>query len=250
MVEQQIDKYVASLKERAAASRAEAEEYERQVAFLTEEEELLGKFGQLPLAMQVTQFIIEQIAATATGSAVAVTTGEHPPERSDEVSLGRRITRLRPRTRPITSRGEQAGDGTKRYNIAPQVKHMMNAILGGGPDAIPETLDQLFDRMYSGQDWRHSRTVFVPMGIGRGHQRIPYGEDLAAPNSVIRGLIRGADRIICERMRGNSDPLFAHRERKAASELIQIYRKVETVGWEVYDGFMARNAIREAHAGS
>lgn len=237
-----IDEYIQDLQVKAGASRAATKDYELQVEFLAQQRKLLEKYAQLPLAMQITQFLIEQIVPATTGTTEAVVTKEEPsPER---------VTRLRPRPRVITARAEAGGESRgKEYNIAPQVKPIMNALVGGGPDAVPETLDQLFDRMYSGQDWR-ARTVFAPMGIRRGHQRIPYGDDLASDDSVIRRLIRGADRIICEKMKGNSDPLFTHRARKAAPELIQIYRKVETVGWEVYDGFMVRNAIRETHAGS
>lgn len=233
-----IDKYIKDLQAKAGASRAVAEDYELQVEFLAKQNELLEKYAQLPLAMQITRFLIEQITpVTTVGTAEAVVTTEEPsPER---------VTRLRPRPRVITARAKASGESRgKEYNIAPQVKPIMNAIVGGGPDAVPETLDQLFDRMYSGQDWR-ARTVFAPMGIRRGHQRIPYGDDLASDSSVIRRLIQGADRIICEKMRGNSGPPFAYRGKEAAPELIQIYHKVETIGWEAYDGFMMRNRIRE-----
>lgn len=250
MVEQgqfgnRVDEYITGLKAQADVSRAAAEDYERQVEFFAQEKELLERYAQLPIAMQISRFLMEQIAATTSAAQVGVTTEEPPAERTEEVSLGARVTRLRPRTRLTSSRGGQEGGDVKRYSVAPQVKPIMIALVSSGPDTVPETLDQLFDRMYPGQDWR-SRTVYVPVGIGQASQRISYGDDLASETSIIRGMIRGADKVISTRMKGNTDPAFTFRGKKAAPELVQIYHKIETIGWEAYDGFMVRNSIREA----
>lgn len=238
-----IDEYIAELRKKAESSRAAAEDFERQVEFLIKEKELLGKYGQIPLAMQTTQFIVEQIAATDHEDERAPI--ETPPSgRSDEVNLGGAVRILRPRRRRATPiEGGGAGDG-KKYSIAPQVKHIMRAIFGSGQEEVPETLESLFDKIYPGQDW-HSKTITVPKGIRRGHQQVTYADDLKSDHSFIKRLIRGADGVINTKMRVNNDSSFAFAGKTATPELIQLYRTIESVGWEVYDGFMIRNKIRE-----
>lgn len=228
-----INEHIEELRKKAEASRAAAEDYELQVKFLAEERELLEKYGQLPIAMLTTQFIIEQIAA-------ATNIGERP----DDVKIGRRITILRPRRRATAPKEDKETDKDKKYNIAPQVKSIMNAIFSSGQEGMPETLESVFDKMYPNQDW-HSKIISIPKGINMVRQEITYKDDLNSDDSFIRRLISGADKVINTRMRNNNLPSFTFKGKVAAAELIQLYHTIDSIGWDIYDDFMLRNKIRE-----
>lgn len=234
-IDSRIDEYIEELRKKAENLRVAVEFYDSQIELLVRQKELLSKYGaQIPMAMQATQFMIEQIAATS----------EQPPSgKSDGVKIGGRVTTIRPRRRRATPR-EGGAVEDKKYNIAPQVKPIMSAIFGKGKERVPETLDDLFDKMYPDQDW-HTKTILVSKGIGLGHRRITYGDDLNSDDSYIRRLIRVADGVINTRMRNNNLPSFTFQGKVAATELIQLYHTIDSVGWNICDDFMIRNRIRQ-----
>lgn len=232
-----IDEYIEELRKKAEHLRVAVEFYDSQVELLIKQKELLLKYGaQIPMAMQATQFMIEQIAATS----------EQPPSgKSDGVKIGGRVTTIRPRRRRATPKEKGGAVEDKKYNIAPQVKPIMNAIFGKGKEQVPETVDTLFDKMYPNQDWRTEKIILVSKGIGLGHRPITYGDDLNSDDSYIRRLIRGADGVINTRMRNNNLSSFTFQGKVAATELIQLYHTIDSVGWNIYDGFMIRNRVRQ-----
>lgn len=237
MVEQEefsnrLNEQIEGLKKQADGLRTSAEGLELQAEYLSKQWELFEKYGaKVPIAMQTAQFMIEQIAAVAS----SLPSLANPPE----ISVADRGFSTRSR-RPTSRRG--GADQTRNYSIAPQVKSIMNGIFSSGEKDVPEDLNSLFDRMY-GQNW-HLRTINVPTKPGLAHVARTYAEDLHSPESYIRSLIRGADRVINRNMRGNTPPNFPYKGRVAAVELAQLYSKIDAIGWDVYDNFMVNNSIR------
>ena len=232
-----LNEYIEGLKKQAEGLRTGAEDYDLQAEYLMKQRELFERYGaKVPIAMQTIQFMIEQIAASHAGSS---TSSEDPPKTSIDDD---RINIPRPRRRHATPRGRRAGQG-RNYNIASKVKPIMNGIFGRDKIDVPEYLDSLFNRMY-GQNW-HSRTIDIPLKPGLKPVTRTYLEDLHSGDSYIRRLIEGADEVINRNMRNNTPPAFPFRGRVAAVELAQLYHKIDTIGWDVYDGFMVRNGIRQ-----
>lgn len=227
-----LNEYIKGLKRQAEGLHTSAEGYALQAKYLAAQVALFERYPKVPIAMQTAQFIIEQIAATTSSSSAS----ENPSEESVVSGI---IVRVR--TRSASRRREE--NQPKNYNIAPQVKSIMNGIFGRGIEAVPEDLDSLFNGIY-GQDWR-TRTISVPSGLGLGRMNRTYLEDLNSENSYIRGLIEGADRVINSNMRDNTAPAFLFRGRVAAVNLVQLYYNIEAIGWDVYDDFMIRNRIRQ-----
>lgn len=237
-LDSRFNEQIEGLKSRAQELHTAASGYDLQIEYLNKQKALFEEYGaKVPIAMQCAQFMIEQIAAAAS-----LPTSENPAlENSPVAGIETRV--IRPRGRPIVSRGKRADRGNY-YNIAPQVKPIMNGIFGRGMEDVPEHLESLFDKMY-GQQWR-SRTIDVPTGPSSPHLKRTYSEDLHADDSYIKLLINGADLVINRNMRGSTPPDFPFRGRVAAVELVQLYNKIDAIGWDVYDGFMLRNRIRLA----
>lgn len=232
-----LDEYIKDLGKEAEGLLISAENRRLQAEYLLKQRELFEKYGaRVPIAMQATQFIIEQIAAASSSPSL-----ENPPE----TKVVGKVPIPRPRIRPTTPSGSEA-DQIRYYNIAPQVKPIMNGIFGRGKEEIPEDLNGLFDRMY-GQDW-HSRSIGIPSRPGLPRVARTYLEDLHSPGSYIRRLIKGTDNVINRNMRGNTPPTFPFRGKVAAVELVQLYNKIDAIGWDVYEDFMVRNGIRQARA--
>ncbi len=217
-----LNKYIEDLKKQVNGLRKNAEDYELQAEYLEKQKELFEKYGaKIPIAMQTTQYMVEQIADYHSSS----TASQEPPKT----------------VRYSTPRGHRASQG-KYYNIAPLVKPIMNGIFGRGKEDVPEDFDSLFNTMY-GQDWT-SRIIRIPLRPGSTPMTRIYLEDLHSGDSYIRVLINGADQVINRKMRGNTPP-FIFREKAAAVELVQLYNKINSIGWDIYDKFMIRNGIRQ-----
>lgn len=224
-----LNEYIEGLQKRVKELHTTAADYDLQIEYWVKQRELFEKYGaKIPIAMQNAQFMIEQIAAASV-----------PPTKNPPVIGISRV--IRPRVRSMNPR-ENRDDQTRNYNIAPQVKPIMNGVFGRGKEDVPQDLDSLFDEMY-GRDW-HSRTIDVPTRPGLTPVTRTYLEDLHSGESYIRRLIKGADKVINRNMRGNIPPTFPFRGRVAAVELIQLYNKIDAIGWDVYDDFMFRNRIR------
>lgn len=244
-----LDAYHEALSKKVRELRAEAQSYNDYLELLTQQRGILDLYGaRMPAVMQAAELIIQEIAAATRIELEVSVENPLPSEdtpRLPTVSIGGRIPTLRPRTRRIAVSTPTERDLKKGtyYNIAPVVKPIMNAIFGSGKEGIPENLDSLFENIY-GQDWR-SKRLRIPTRPGERGREITYGDDLLSGNSYLKRLVRGADEVINTKMRENSTPSFEMGRKIAAPELVQLFHIIGSVGWDVYDGFMIRNGIRQ-----
>lgn len=236
-----IDVCNDALSRKVEQLQAEVESYNSYIQLLLDQKGTLERYGaQIPAVMQATELIIHEIAA-AVGIEVGVSVENPPPE-----DVARRVITLRPRTRRIITPdiGTDTADSRRgtHYNIAPQVKPVMNGIFGSGKEGVPQNLESVFEGVY-GPDW-HLRQLLIPDRPGSRHRQTTYGDDLLSPNSYLKRLVKGADEIINTRMRVNTNTNWEFRGKVAARELMQLFNMIGDIGWDVYDGFMIRNGIR------
>lgn len=222
-----LNDYIDGLKKQAVGLRDTASNYDLQVDYLVKQEEIFEQYGaKLPLATATIKFIVEQIAAAS-----------NPPADDKGKTL-----LIRSSTRPIALKRRTTGQKSV-YNIAGPAKPIMNSIFGRGKEDVPRDLESLFNGMY-GNDWQ-SKTINVPTGPGKPHMTRTFLEDLRSDDGYIKILIESADEVIARKMRKSTPPLFPYRRKTAAVELVQLYNKIDAIGWNVYDDFMVRNSIRQ-----
>ncbi|MFH0936737.1 MAG: hypothetical protein V1808_00375 [Candidatus Daviesbacteria bacterium] len=231
----QLNEHIQGLKSQSEKLRSDFANFDLQIKYYLKQMDLFEKYGaKLPIAMQTAQFILEQIAAASKVSSLEVTSttsGDSslitPIETENEYSLQSEKNKMEP---------------VKNYNIGGPAKPIMCGIFGRSREDVPTDLETLFKGMY-GQNW-HLRTIDVPLGPSLPSEKRTYSEDLKLENSYIRRLIEKADDVINRKMRGNIPPNYPFGGKVAAFDLVQLFNKINAVGWDVYDNFMVRNNIR------